>query len=150
MSNVIPEIVGEIQTSDSTISSIVSWLVPINFYGEISVDVIGELVGTPTVSFYWQNTYLVSQELGVATIRATGAIPFVLDPASVSPGITVDVSTVTTNLLRVRVTGFAGQVWNWTAHIGGMLHSRIPDGAMAYYDPAVASAQTPYQDFAYT
>lgn len=144
--NKLPLATASVTTLDSTLTTVVSYTLPDATQGSIDIELSGEKDLTPSNAYYYSNTYTVSCESGVATIQATGGSPVILDPVTCGATVTVDTSGTT---FRVRITGPATATWNWVGKINGILHYRIPSGTLAYYDPGVASAQTPYQDFVY-
>ena len=107
----------------------------------------GEKQGDPTAIYTWVNDYLFSCNAGVATLRASGASPFVLNPGARAFVVTVDANAANA---RISVTGIVGENWTWVAKITGLQRTRLPTGTLAAWDPAVAGTLTPYQDFAYT
>jgi hypothetical protein len=146
--NLLPLSDNCVQTRDATANVVVVQMVlPDAYQGELALELSGEKTTDPAVCYSWKNVYAVSCEAGVATIRATGASPVIQDPAAC--GCTAN-AAASGNAIQLRVTGVAAQTWDWDGKVSGLLHFRLPSGTLAYYDPAVASTLTPYQDFVYT
>ncbi len=145
--NILPLISSpDLQTLDDTTTTLLSFLMGDTQSGELTLEVAGELSGDPSTCYGWRNRVSVSCNGGVAVIQATG-VAEVLDPAVA--GVAVSVDTDGAASIRIRVTGVAGQTWNWCGKLQCVVHSAVPSGTTAFYDPSVAASCTPYQDVAY-
>jgi hypothetical protein len=144
--NVLPLVTNDLQTLDNVAVTLVTVPLSIDWQGELTCEVSGELAGTPATAYGWRNRVTVSCDAGVATVQATGAAE-VIDPAVCGCVVSVDATGAS---IRVRVAGVALQTWNWVGKVQCIVHSRIPSNTVAYYDPSWAAGQTPYQDFVYT
>ena len=124
MTNILPANVGSTTISGAVTGTVVQAAIPANYFGVISVELIAELAGNPAVSYLYQKNILVSNDSAMAVIRDASAVPTILDPASRAPVITIDTSS---NFLRLRFTGFAGEDWNAAGSLSGMERARVSD-----------------------
>ncbi len=147
MSNILPLVSAELQTLDAVATTLLTFPLQDTWSGELQLEVSGELSGTPATAYGWRNRVSVSCNGGVAVVQATGAAE-ILDPAVC--GVVVAVDTDGAASIRIRVTGVVGQTWNWVGKLQCVVHSAVPSGTVAFYDPGWAASCTPYQDFAYT
>jgi len=95
--------------------------IPTNYYGKITVDVTAEDQADPQNAYGYANSFLISNDAGVVTIRDSSLAPTEQDPQATGVSATVDANG---DDVRVRVTGNVGENWTWTAMMHGIVCER--------------------------
>ena len=118
--NHLPLAAAPLQTVDATVQVVVSYALPNDTWGELRLELSGENQNNPAVCYSWMNIVEVSCDASVATVRASGPSPTILDPALCGAVVSVTVAGASVYL------NIAAPVapWSWVGKISGILHQR--------------------------
>ena len=112
---------GQNTSSDAETVTVLEVEIPDESFGVVSVDVTAAEEDGYVYGF--QNSYLVSVDSSVCTIRDDKAPPIELDPEAFGTSVIIDTNGQN---FRVQGVGTVGYDLVWGAHIKTLLHERSP------------------------